>query len=245
MAQATGSGLAARTLKELHAGFERRPDADWKVSGQKGFLTDKIPLDALFVKVWRSPTPHGKIVSIDTSIARTLPGVVRVVTFADIPGVNGFGHKVQDQPVLCGDRVRMVGDPVIAIAAATPEQAASAVAACRVDIEPLPVIVDPEEALKEQAFQIYPNGNLCYERRHTSGDIKAAFSGSSFCVSDVYNTGRQFHIAMETEGGFVVPKPDGSLAVHVASHFPHGHRTAIAAIINVDPARIEVTATPM
>ena len=174
-----------------------------------------------------------------------MPGVVHVVTSADVPGVNGYGLSVRDQPVLCGERVRMVGDPVVAVAATKPEIAALALAAIHVQLEPLPVIVDPEYALTSAATAIHPQGNLCYERHYSRGDIEAALGRGAVRIVDTYQTGRQFHIAMETEGGFVAVKPDGSYAVHVGSHFPHGDQHDLAAIIGVNPERIQVTASPM
>jgi nicotinate dehydrogenase large molybdopterin subunit len=237
--------VISRTLQELRLSFSARPDGNWKVAGQKGYLSDRIPADALFARVWRSPIPHGRILSIDTSKAASMPGVVHVVTAADVPGVNGYGVKVRDQPVLCGERVRMVGDPVVAVAATKPEVAALALAAIHVQLEPLPVIVDPEYALTSAATAIHPQGNLCYERHYSRGDIEAALRRGAVRIVDTYQTGRQFHIAMETEGGFVAVKPDGSYAVHVGSHFPHGDQHELAAIIGVNPERIQVTASPM
>jgi CO/xanthine dehydrogenase Mo-binding subunit len=233
------------SFEDLRGRFRARPDSLWKVSGHKGYLTDLIPPDALWVAVWRSPVPHGLIIAVDTSDALRMPGVVRVATARDVPGVNAYGSNVRDQPVLCGDRVRMVGDPVVALAASTPTAARRAIAAVKVDIEPLPIVADVMAAMHDDAIRLYDGGNLCHERRYTSGDIATAMADSAVSVSDTYRTGRQFHVAMETEGGFVESLNGGSLRVHVASHFPHGDRRSLAAILGIDPSRLEIVSSPM
>ena len=237
--------MTSRSLLELSRGFAPRPDAAWKVSGQKGFLTDRVPAGALATRVWRSAIPHARIVSVDVAAAARVPGVVRVATAADVPGVNGYGSKVRDQPVLCADRVRMVGDAVVALAAETQEIAARALSLVRVVLEPLPVVADVARALDPDSVAIHAGGNLCYERHHRRGDVDRALARGAVRVADTYETGRQFHVAMETEGGFVAVAPDGTYAVHVGSHFPHSDQRALAAIVGIDPARITVTASPM
>jgi CO/xanthine dehydrogenase Mo-binding subunit len=235
----------ATSFEDLQRRFRARPDSDWKVSGQKGYLTDLIPVDALWVEVWRSPIPHGRITAIDTSEAAKVPGVARIATARDVPGLNAYGPKVRDQPVLCADRVRMVGDPVVAIAASTQAAARLAIRAVRVEIEQLPIVCDVMAALQPEAIGIHDEGNICHERRYISGDAADALARSAVCITETYRTGRQFHAAMETEGGFVVPQENGSLRVHVASHFPHGDRRSLAAILNIEPDRIEVVSSPM
>jgi CO/xanthine dehydrogenase Mo-binding subunit len=237
--------MSVRSISELRAASSPRPDAGWKVAGGKGFLTDMIPDNALSVRVWRSPIPHGRILSVDIRRAAAMTGVLSVLTASDVPGLNGYGPKVRDQPVLCADRVRMCGDPVVAIAAESPKIADEALEAIHVELEPLPAVLDPAFALAPGTIAVGPNHNLCYERRYTRGDFNLLTASDAMRIADTYETGRQLHIAMETEGGFVVPHPDGRFSVHVGSHFPHGDRLALAAILNIDPGRIEVVASPM
>ena len=237
--------MTIRSLAELRRAFAERPDASWKLNGEKGFLTDLAPTDALVGRVWRSTLAHGCIRSIDTRAAAAIPGVARIVTAADVPGVNGFGHYAADQPVLCSDRVRMIGDPVAAVAAVNADIAAQAIAALKVDIDPMPLVIDPETALDSDTIALHPQGNLCHERRYERGDIETAFASCAFCVEDTYYTGRQLHIAMEVEGGYAMPEADGTFSVYAGSHFPHGDQAALAAIMAMEPSRIRVTASPM
>ena len=97
--------------------LQPRPDAAAKLSGNPGFLTDRIQASQLRGAILGSPHPHARIVRIDTSTATALPGVHAVVTHADIPGIKHYGLRKVDRPVLCIDKVRHVGDPVAAVAA--------------------------------------------------------------------------------------------------------------------------------
>ncbi len=111
------------------------------------YLSDMRPENCLFAAVLRSPHPHAKIISIDVARARAMPGVAAVITAADVPGRLRFGLRILDQPILCVDKVRTVGDPVAAVAASTKAQAIAACAAIEVIYELLPVVADPEQAL--------------------------------------------------------------------------------------------------
>ena len=86
-----------------------RLDARDKVTGKLKYIADTDYSNTLHAKVLRSPYPHARIKRIDISKAKALPGVVAVLTAKDVPGRNGFGAIVPDQPVLCGDKVRFVG----------------------------------------------------------------------------------------------------------------------------------------
>ncbi len=101
----------------------RRVDAFEKVTGTIKYGIDLSAPGMLIGRTKRSPHPHARLLSIDTSQARALPGVEAVVTAADIRGTNRHGIERQDQPVLVPlyDRVRMIGEPVAAVAARTKE----------------------------------------------------------------------------------------------------------------------------
>ena len=88
-----------------------------KVRGKLQYGGDIDYPGALHGKVLRSPYPHAFIKKIDTEKAKALPGVVAVLTAKDVPGRNGFGAIIPDQPVLCGDKVRYIGDGVAMVAA--------------------------------------------------------------------------------------------------------------------------------
>src|SRR5262249_61875079 len=99
----------------------------------------------------RSPHAHARIVALDTSAAEAMPGVEGVITCADVPGEDGFGVFVNDQPVLARGKVRYVGDAVAAVAAEDQLTAKRALAAIKVTYEPLPGGVDARGALRAGA----------------------------------------------------------------------------------------------
>jgi aerobic-type carbon monoxide dehydrogenase small subunit (CoxS/CutS family) len=111
----------------------RRIDAPSKVIGALRYAGDMVLPNMLHVQVLRSPHPHARIVSIDVTDAEALPGVEAIVTCADVPGQDGFGVFVSDQPVMARDKVRYVGEAVAAVAAEDLASARRALAKIRVE----------------------------------------------------------------------------------------------------------------
>jgi CO/xanthine dehydrogenase Mo-binding subunit len=226
----------------LRPGFAVRADAADKLRAAPYYTDIRVP-GLLHAKICRSPHPHALITGIDTAAAVAMPGVAAVVTAADIPGRNIYGLRVRtDQPALCYDRVRSVGDPVAAVAADTPEHAAQAVAAIRVAYTPLPALTDPAAALSPDAPQLHPGGNLLHSTAYARGDLAAALAGAAHRVDDVYLSGRQMHAFMETEGGIVEPDGAGGLIVRVGTHDAFTDQADLAAILGLPPGRIRVIA---
>src|SRR5512135_276049 len=138
---------------------ERRVDAWGKVTGRAKFAADYNVGHQLFGKVLRSSYPHAKIVHIDTSKAKSVPGVEAILTAVDIPGSKMFGIVEKNQAILAEDRVRYLGDGVALVAATTKEIAEEALSLIDVQYEPLPVVSDPEEALTPESPAIHGDKN--------------------------------------------------------------------------------------
>jgi xanthine dehydrogenase D subunit len=221
-----------------------RPDIADKVAGRLAYLTDHRARGMLVARILRAGIAHARIVAIDVSAAEALPGVVAVVTAADIKGQNGYGIVMQDQPALCADKVRYVGDPVAAVAAVDAETAARALALIRVDYEPLPIVGDMASALAPTAPKVHASGNLQRELSFSRGDIETAWSRCTHIVEDTYVTPRQMHGFMETEGGYVVPQPDGTLLVAVGGQHGARDRMQLARILGIPEHRIRVVTSP-
>jgi aldehyde oxidoreductase len=132
-----------------------RPSAMAKACGTAYFTADYRIRGALELAVLRSKIPHARIVSIDVSQAEKMPGVAGVLTAADIKGTNILKVQVADRPVLCKDKVRYIGDPILAVAADTRENAEAALGKVRVQLEPLPTLADPEGAMAATAVQLH------------------------------------------------------------------------------------------
>jgi len=222
-----------------------RPDALAKLSGNPGYLTDFAVPGMLQGAVLRSPHPHARIVSLDVSRARAMPGVRTVVTEADLPAGLLCGIRVKDQPVLARGVVRYVGEPVVAVAADTLEQAHAAIAAIAVGYEPLPVIDDPEQALGGQAAALHQRGNLCHSTSFVRGDVATALAKAAHVIEDIYETPCQMHAALELDGGVAVPKPGGGLTVYAPCQHPHGVQAVVAGVLGLPVAMIDVVGSPL
>ena len=125
-----------------------------KVTGRTRYAADVDLPGMLWGKILRSPHPHARILRIDASAARSVPGVKAVITGQDAPG-HLMGKVLRDMPVLCWDKVRYIGDRVAAVAAETPEAAEEALLLIQVDYELLPAVFDPMEAIKPDAPLIH------------------------------------------------------------------------------------------
>ena len=129
-----------------------RVDGPAKVTGAAQYTGDLEFPGLAYVKVSRSVHPHARVVSVDASAAEALPGVVAVLTGADLPpGHSHFGPVVKDQPIVAVDRVRYAGEVVAAVAADEPGIAEEAVELIHVEYEPLAPVLDPMEAMEPGA----------------------------------------------------------------------------------------------
>lgn len=222
-----------------------RPDGVDKVTGKLKFLTDLSFPNMLHGKILRSAYPHAKIISISTKKAEELPGVRAVITSKDVPGLNRFGLIFPDQPVLCDERVRYVGDAVAAVAAETEEIAEKALQLIEVEYEPLPVIDDPEQALLPSAPRLHPDGNILHQASYQKGNVEEAFQTCDVIVEETYELPRQMHAYMETEGGVIVPEKDGRITVYVGTQHGYKDRFQLARILNVPESKIRVVSSPI
>ncbi|MCL6454967.1 MAG: xanthine dehydrogenase subunit D [Alicyclobacillus sp.] len=222
-----------------------RPDGVAKVTGQLRYLTDLRFPGMLVGKVLRSAHPHARILRIDTSQAEQLPGVHAVLTHRDVPGMNRFGIVLPDQPVFCEDRVRFVGDALCAVAADSADIAEAALRLVHVVYDPLPVVADPLAALAPDAPRLHPGGNLLHRVSHRTGETEAAFARCAAIVEETYDTPRQMHTYLETEGGVAVPDGDGGITVYMATQHGYRDRSQLARILALPEDRIRVVSSPI
>ncbi|PYF05217.1 xanthine dehydrogenase subunit D [Ureibacillus chungkukjangi] len=222
-----------------------RPDGLSKVTGALKYLTDLTFPNMLYAKILRSAYPHAKILSINTAEAEKLPGVASVITYKDVPGMNRFGIIIPDQPVLCEERVRTVGDAVAAVAATSYEIAEMALKLIQVEYEELPIIDTPEKGLEPNAIKLHPAGNICHRSSYINGDIEEAFKACEVIVEETYELPRQLHGYMETEGGVVVPQEDGGITVYAATQHGFKDRFQLSRILGIPEGMIRIFSSPM
>ena len=222
-----------------------RVDAYSKASGTHTYPSDVVLDDMVWVQVLRTAHPHAGILSIDTSAAEALAGVVCVLTAKDIPGKNRFGLLVPDQPVLCDEKVLYLGDALAIVAAESDDVARKARELIEVEYEVLSPLTDPQQALSPDAPQLHPDGNLCAELNLGHGDVEAGFAAADHIFESTYQTGRQEHAFLETEAGVAYYDEDGKLTVCVGGQNPFKDVPQLAEILEVSEEQIHVIHPPM
>ncbi|MBP1860136.1 molybdopterin cofactor-binding domain-containing protein [Rhizobium herbae] len=246
MMHASGNPVAETLLSKAAYGdrWHVRPDGPAKVAGTFAYLTDHRTPDMLVGRILRAGIPHARILSIDTSAAEALPGVAAVVTHRDIPGDNAFGIVIQDQPAFCFDTVRYAGDAVAAVAAVDARTAERALALIRVDYAPLPVVTDPRTALLPDAQAVHDGGNLQCALSFSKGDIETGFAHAAHVIEATYETPRQMHGFMETEGGHAFVDEDEILTVCAGGQHGSRDRLQLSRILAMPEDRIRVVTSP-
>ena len=177
-----------------------RPSAYAKACGTARFSADyKIP-GALELAVVRSELPRAEIKSIDFSEAAAMPGVEGIITAADIRGVNIIKDGINDRELLCTKYVNCIGDPIVAVAARSLAEARAAAAAIKVELEPLPALTSPEQALEEGAPQVHEGrANLAYRQPQIKGDAEAALAQSEAIIEGRFTTQTNHQAPLEPE----------------------------------------------
>ncbi|HEX5268393.1 MAG TPA: xanthine dehydrogenase family protein molybdopterin-binding subunit [Acidimicrobiales bacterium] len=227
----------------------RRVEDPELLVGQSRYVDD-IRIDgALRLAYVRSPLPHARIRSVDTSAATEMPGVVAVLVAADLglaPHHPFFPtNPACARPPLASEKVRFVGDIVAVVAAETQQAAVDAAEAVAVDYDPLPAAVDPEEALAEGApLQFEELGS------NLSSSLKArvgsdALEGAEVVVRGRFVNQRVAVLPLEGNAIAVVPDPPGEdldLTIYVSTQMPHAFARLVHEVLGVDRERVRVIA---
>ncbi|MBE0669257.1 MAG: molybdopterin-dependent oxidoreductase [Anaerolineales bacterium] len=219
-----------------------RPEAVEKVTGEAIF-TDDLKFDGmLYARARRAMIPHGFLKRLDISKAKALPGVVSVLTAADIPGEKTHGLVIYDWPVMVGvgERVRYVGDAIAIVAAETQEIAEQASALIEAEFDLQPVITNPVQARQEDVPQIHENGNLLKHIKVRKGDMDKGFAESDVILEHTFHTPTTDHAFIEPECSIGVPLPDGRMEIYVGSQIPYQDKTQVARALGWDESRVRV-----
>ncbi len=225
-------------------GRHPRPDAWGKVSGQTRYVADLTLPGTLFAGIVASPLPAGRIRRLDLEASRRLGEVVAVLTAREIPGVNSIGVIFPDQPLLAVDRVRMVGERLALVAARSPEAAVAAVRAAAVELEPLPSVHDPVEALATDAPRVHDGGNLVKTFVVERGDLARAGKRAAHVVEVEYRIGGQEHAYLEPQGCLAVPEGRQRLTIHASCQCPFYIQQGVARVLALPLAAVRVVQAP-
>jgi CO/xanthine dehydrogenase Mo-binding subunit len=232
-------------------GSQPRADAWEKVRGRPIYAGDLTVGGMLHGRIVRSPYASARIVRIDTAEARAQPGVIAVLTHADVPQNSlrmelpgrmaeaTAGAVLATQPVLAEGRVRFQGEPVVAIAAETPEIAAEAAERVRVEYEPIPGVYDPLEALKPGAPAVHDGGNLLRAWHIRKGEVAEGFARADVVVERTYRTPFVDHLYLETESGIGWIDAEGVLVLRVSTQVLE-HFRDVAEVLRLPHGRVRL-----
>jgi carbon-monoxide dehydrogenase large subunit len=227
----------------LGAAVRRREDPRL-VTGQGRFVADLPAEGALHAHFVRSPVAHARIRALDVTTARTMPGVAAIFTAEDLglPRRAGFAPlgDAFSKPPLAEGVVRFVGDPVALVLAETREQAADAVAAIDLDLEPLPPVVDPVAALAEGAPLLFPDHGTNLAFQNAFGGDGDALEGAEVVVRGRFVNQRVAPVPLETHAGLAIPAADGGLLFYASSQQVFAVRDTLAEMLGMEERQVHV-----
>ena len=224
----------------------RRREDGRLLTGTGRYTADLALSDTLHVAFVRSHHAHATIRGIDTSEARSMPGVAAVLTAADLAGVrpipggigfprpDGSPAPKTDRAILASDRVRFVGEPVAAVLARSRSDAQDAAEAVMVDYDSQPAVIDPLQALEAGAPQVWDiaPGNVAYLWKGGSQENADANLARAAHVTRLsFGVSRVTANSMEPRNALARVAPDGRLEVTASHQGPHGLRNALADVL--------------
>jgi aldehyde oxidoreductase len=235
-----------------------RPTAVAKVTGTLDYGADlgiKMPEDTLCLALVQAEVSHAKILSIDTSEAEKMPGVVKVVTHKDIKGKNRITGLITfptnkgdgwDRPILCDEKVFQYGDALAIVCADTEKNAKAAAARVKVELDRLPEYMSAPAAMADDAIEIHPGTpNVYFEQRIAKGgETGPVFDKAAHVIEDDFYVGRQPHMPIEPDVGFAYLDDEGKLCIHSKSIGLHLHLYMIAPGLGVEPDKLVMVQNP-
>ena len=216
-----------------------RTDALAKVRGEAQFAGDLRFHGMSYGRVLRSPFAHARIISVDSSAAEKLPGVIAVMTGRNLPSADPYyGHALKDRPVLAINTVRFVGEPVAAVAAESPAIADAALDLIEVEYEELPAATTIDQALAPDAPLLHDapklraglfhglgeirldKGNICYHHAFARGEAETLFANADVVVEGEYVFPAVFQYSMEPHTTIAAWAGDDDLTVWSSCQHP-------------------------
>jgi CO/xanthine dehydrogenase Mo-binding subunit len=212
-----------------------------KVLGKAQYAGDINIPGMLHGKVLRSPFPHAKIVSIDTSRARALGGVKAVICGREAPETT-WGARIKDRCILARDTVRFAGEEVVAVAAVTEDLARDALDLIEIEYEELPALLTPEQSLSPDAVPIHSirGNNVAHEVRYERGTVDAALATSYLVHEATYSTHSQYPGYLEPMATVAMLDASGRLNVWTSTQTPHMVRGKIASVLGIPVSMVRV-----
>ena len=224
-----------------------RVNAALTALGNRPFVGDLSAPGMLHGALALSPHPRARVLRIDTTRARALPGVRAVLTAADVPGERWVGLLINDWPSLVaeGEEVRCVGDVLAAVAADDRHTAREAAKLVDVEYELLPPVLDAQASLAPDAPRVNPqHANLLHKAVIRRGDATAALAASAHVVGGTWTTQRIEHLFLEPESAFAEPRADGVLHLRTQGQGIFDDRRQVARFLGLPEDRVFVELLP-
>ncbi len=230
----------------------RRVDALGKAVGATVYAADFTMPKMLHAKVFRSDRPHARIVRLDVSKARSLPGVACVLTGEDVegaklntdlPGQTGRAMRAgSDAPVLALKAVRYVGEPIALVAAETVALAEEAVGRIDIEYEDLPAVFDPEAAMVPGAPILFEPDNVVSRYTIRKGDLEAGMAEADLIVENTFRMPFVEHAYLEPDAGVAWVDEQGVVNIRVATQVVE-HFRSVARALGVPQNKVRVRGT--
>jgi carbon-monoxide dehydrogenase large subunit len=241
--------------RALGASLLRREDPRL-LRGAGNYVSDVALPGLLHAAFVRSPSAHARLLAVDTSAARHVPGVVAALTSADLAGLvqpiravsRAPNYRPCETPVLAREKVRMVGEPIALIVAESRYRAEDGVAAVSLELDPLPPLLSMDDALADGAPAIHDEApaNLFNHFEQTIGDVDGVFAAAQEIVE--LHVEQQRYCASALEGRAATAHfeaASGMLTVWLSSQVPHVARTGLAKHLSLPENRVRVIVPDM
>src|SRR5262245_61333275 len=230
-----------------------RVEGQDKVTGAAQYTADVTLPGTLWGRALRSPLPHARIVRLDASRARQVPGIHTVLTGADVRGIR-YGRRLFDVPVLAEDRVRFAGERVAAVAAEDRDAAEAALQLIEVEYEELPAVFDPLEALGEDAPILHPEvnsyiglprplenpSNAFVRDTWSKGNLDEGFAQADLVIENTFTVPRQHQAYLEPHSCVVWLDDQGRVQIWASSKVPYLVKEQLAVALRLPKERIRL-----
>jgi carbon-monoxide dehydrogenase large subunit len=241
------------TRARLIGSAVRRVEDPRLITGAATYVGDLAPVGMVHAVFVRSSYPHARLANIDVTAARQLPGVVAVLTgadvnqaFAPLPGASGIeGAHNPKRTILADGEVRFVGEAIAVVVAESEEIATDAAEHVEIDYEALPFVVNLDEAATEGAPLVHGSlgTNICFHQKVRHGDVDSAFAKAEAIVERRIVNHRVAALPMECRAVLAeYRRGEGSLVVYAGTQFPHVLRTQIATLLGMRENQVRVIA---
>ncbi len=239
-----GSETIANGLSGSVGTSPLRKDTLAKLRGERVFAADYESPEMLHGAFVLSTKDHARLLSLNLEQARKAPGVVTILSAADIPGRNGFGLFIPHQPVFAADLVRYRGEPLALVVAESVGMARAAAKLISAEYEELPVIHSIDEAMAPGAPELHEGGNTADTVRFRRGNPEQAFADADLVIEGEYFTPQIEHAYLEPEACLAVPGSQPAVTVYTANQGSGAYQQMIAATLAIDPEQVRVVYTP-